>query len=512
MAKKHNINYRLFFVLLIVPAILKAGDPGTWLARQMVLPTFLSSCGPIPPTFYPWSDNTYCNNTVKSAGEYATFRALRTMDSLLRGYTYDAAPNCGPLPPTAYPYGPPPYCTNNIQSAGEYAIWWYTVSIDSALSGGTGNLSGTLTPPHLVYASAVHTLSDMSWTYSAGNVTMPASTFMFGATGTFFTLNGSTGSMVTGFGSSQFSINPGISSFILQSSPTAYIEGTNAIGILINDSTRIRFEAPLVSIPQLGFQYQDGNQASGKVLTSDASGNATWQNAGMGGSGTTNYISKFTSATTLGNSLLFDNGTQLMLNTTVPSSYQFTQHIAANGDGYVIQDASGNNRNLFWVSSADNGALYMYNSSNTNTIIMDAGTGINYTSLNVTAAAFNSTPAGTYNVYNNAGSQVHAILYERGTDGGAMQLWNASTVPTVWADGTGNGVIEVGGNSPDASACLDLESTSQGMYLPQLTTTQILAMTPTPGKGGLLVWNTTTGRINVWDGTQWNYIVGVPGN
>jgi len=49
--------------------------------------------------------------------------------------------------------------------------------------------------------------------------------------------------------------------------------------------------------------YTDGNQASGKVLTSDANGVATWQTSstGIGGSGTVNYIPKFTAGTTLGN-------------------------------------------------------------------------------------------------------------------------------------------------------------------------------------------------------------------
>jgi hypothetical protein len=41
---------------------------------------------------------------------------------------------------------------------------------------------------------------------------------------------------------------------------------------------------------------------------------------GVGGSGTTNYVAKFTGATTLGNSQIFDNGTSVGIGTTNPST------------------------------------------------------------------------------------------------------------------------------------------------------------------------------------------------
>jgi len=41
---------------------------------------------------------------------------------------------------------------------------------------------------------------------------------------------------------------------------------------------------------------------------------------GLGGSGTTNYVAKFTGSTTLGNSQIFDNGTSVGIGTTNPST------------------------------------------------------------------------------------------------------------------------------------------------------------------------------------------------
>ena len=66
-----------------------------------------------------------------------------------------------------------------------------------------------------------------------------------------------------------------------------------------------------------------GSPGAGKILTSDAGGLAAWQtpaSGGIYGSGTTNYIPKFTSVSTLGNSLIFDNGTNVGIGTTAPGA------------------------------------------------------------------------------------------------------------------------------------------------------------------------------------------------
>ncbi len=66
----------------------------------------------------------------------------------------------------------------------------------------------------------------------------------------------------------------------------------------------------------------DGTQANGRVLTSDAGGLATWQtpSSGVSGSGTQNYVSKWNNApgTSLGNSIIYDNGTNVGIGTSSP--------------------------------------------------------------------------------------------------------------------------------------------------------------------------------------------------
>jgi hypothetical protein len=65
----------------------------------------------------------------------------------------------------------------------------------------------------------------------------------------------------------------------------------------------------------------------------------TWVKVGsggtIGGSGTTNYVPKFTTGTTLGNSQIFDNGTSVGIG-TIPSSWRSGANaiqFGANGFG-----------------------------------------------------------------------------------------------------------------------------------------------------------------------------------
>jgi len=69
------------------------------------------------------------------------------------------------------------------------------------------------------------------------------------------------------------------------------------------------------------------------TIDSDSSGNlfcGTDQGAGLGGSGTTNYLAKFTNPTTVGNSVIFENSGNIGIGTTNPSA-----KLDVNGDIYL---------------------------------------------------------------------------------------------------------------------------------------------------------------------------------
>jgi hypothetical protein len=88
-----------------------------------------------------------------------------------------------------------------------------------------------------------------------------------------------------------------------------------------------------------GVQLTGLGEAAGRVLTTDASGNATWQlvSAAAGtvsGSGTLDFIPKWTpSGTQLGNSLLYDNGGSIGIGTTTPTHRLDVTHGGSTGIG-----------------------------------------------------------------------------------------------------------------------------------------------------------------------------------
>ncbi|MGI4875564.1 MAG: tail fiber domain-containing protein [Janthinobacterium lividum] len=96
----------------------------------------------------------------------------------------------------------------------------------------------------------------------------------------------------------------------------------------------------------------------------------------------------------------------------------------------------------------------------------------------------------------NAGGNVNLAGNALVGNGGSTGL----TVSSTGAVGIGTG------NSPVASAQLDVNSTSKGFLPPRLTPAQRDAI-GSPA-AGLTIYNTTTNRPNVWNGTSWVELVG----
>lgn len=65
----------------------------------------------------------------------------------------------------------------------------------------------------------------------------------------------------------------------------------------------------------------------------------------------------------------------------------------------------------------------------------------------------------------------------------------------------------IGGTTPDASAILDIQSTTKGFKLPVQTSTQRDAIS-SPAEG-LTIYNSTTGAINYYNGSAWKALLGV---
>ena len=65
------------------------------------------------------------------------------------------------------------------------------------------------------------------------------------------------------------------------------------------------------------------------------------------------------------------------------------------------------------------------------------------------------------------------------------------------------GSVGIGTTTPNASAALDVSSTTKGLLPPRMSQTQRDAINPASTAAGLTVFNTSTGLLNTWDGTKW---------
>lgn len=135
-----------------------------------------------------------------------------------------------------------------------------------------------------------------------------------------------------------------------------------------------------------------GFDTSGNILTS----------AGVGftGSGTTNYISKFTGSTSLGNSLIFDNGTNVFVNAT-SGGYNTPRLLINNGSGVSIglQLISDTDGRLLRFMNSD------YNNSNIGTSIrMGFGTGSGNTYCSMQVYTAGETASGNLILQSSYGS------------------------------------------------------------------------------------------------------------
>lgn len=88
----------------------------------------------------------------------------------------------------------------------------------------------------------------------------------------------------------------------------------------------------------------------------------------------------------------------------------------------------------------------------------------------------------------------------------ALSTSVTSLSASSWTNSAGNlyynsGSVAVGATAPNASAALDVTSTSKGLLPPRMTATQRDAIT-TPAQG-LMVYNTTANQLQVYNGTTW---------
>ena len=103
--------------------------------------------------------------------------------------------------------------------------------------------------------------------------------------------------------------------------PSAVLSVTGTAPVVSSGGT-----TPAISIPQ----------ATGAIDGYLSSSDFAVFNAKVGGSGTTNYLSKFTGTGTIGNSQTQDNGANIAVNGAIVSAYKFAVYSTTPGENYNI--------------------------------------------------------------------------------------------------------------------------------------------------------------------------------
>jgi hypothetical protein len=240
---------------------------------------------------------------------------------------------------------------------------------------------------------------------------------------------------------------------------------SSRLGIGVEEPTTMLDVAGTAKVT--GLQLTTSPQA-GYVLTADASGNGTWQapsggGGGIGGSGSPYYLPKFTGATTLGNSSIYEaTGGNIGIGTTVPTAkLHVLGTVRMNGlqlsstpmAGYVLtSDAAGTGT---W--QAPTGESYWHNSTggiyyNAGVVGIGTTTPSTLSALDVvtTATTAISTTGGNYGV-RGEGSNT-GVIGAGGTRGvqGTGTSWGVQGISTGGVGVRGESTTGIGVNAISA--------------------------------------------------------------
>ena len=218
------------------------------------------------------------------------------------------------------------------------------------------------------------------------------------------------------------------STYYLASNPNSYIALTNlsaGAGISYNNTTGV--------IASTITQYTDAlARAAISLTTTGTSGAATYNNTTgvlnipqyqtaltnpVTGTGTTNYLPKFTGTSTIGNSLVFDNGTNVGIATNNPVNGKLdVRGDAGSFAGYFLGGNTTSTSFGVGISAGTNSsdfALLVRNRAETSTLLQIMGSG--NVGIGVTPSAW--------------GSNVTALELPQSV---SLYSWNASAVPQLY--------------------------------------------------------------------------------
>ena len=182
------------------------------------------------------------------------------------------------------------------------------------------------------------------------------------------------------------------------------------------------------------------------------------------------------------NQLIWANGFSI-----IPST-SYAQ-ISAPTSGYIAFRSNATNGFNFWNSS--NQAFFtIYNAG--------ASQHGNIYGGDYTSGSFRSIGTSAIVLERNAGNFI--ISANTGL-AGSYAGFTPNNIMTVSG---ANSNVGIGTTAPSSKAILDLTSTTKGLLLPRMTTTQRDAITSPDA--GLIIYNTTSNKLNFYNGSAWEVV------
>lgn len=182
---------------------------------------------------------------------------------------------------------------------------------------------------------------------------------------------------------------------------------------------------------------------------------------------------------TKNNSFIWANGSSI-----ASTTYML---LTAPTSGYMIFRSNSNNGFHFWNSSGTP-FFAVYNASSTQHGTIFGG--------DYASGSFRSFGTSAATIERNVGNLIFSA--NTGISGGYFTPNNIMTVSGA------NSNVGIGTTAPSSKAILDLTSTTKGLLLPRMTTTQRDAITSPDA--GLIIYNTTSNKLNFYNGSAWEVV------
>jgi hypothetical protein len=230
-------------------------------------------------------------------------------------------------------------------------------------------------------------------------------------------------------------------------------------------------------------------------------------------SGTINGVAYIngSNALTTGSALVFD-GTNLGIGETTPTQ---KIHLKGSATTYGLAETTGTGTSSGFRMKAGASADYtLYTTQGTNQFALydNVASSIRFIVDSTGNVGIGASSPGAKLVSEVSGSTAQLKLTQTSYASYNFKV-NTDSSLTIDKDGTTRLTLDTSGNlgvgttSPSASAILDVQSTTKGVRMPNMTTTQKNAISSPVA--GLMVFDTTLAKLCVYSGSAWQTITSI---